>query len=360
MNPRRERFKQAMSRFEPSGDPAQALKGGLYVEQPGQSIAARTFGLLELRPKSSHLVAGASGTGKTTQLRLLEQRLQSHEELTPIFVDFSVRGKDLSRPGLLVDHLATQVQQLTIASRRGLSLGLQLLGVAAHVLGTGGSTAPNLAHELALAPRKPVLLLDSLDRLPIEVFGGLCSGDLSRLREHLSVVVVGPPTVMYGAAREIVDGFDYFSRQPTYDPARGGLMHRFLTEIVRQRAGEELIPDESCVVLVEASGGILRDLIALAQLALEEAYVAGRDKVEPDDVHRAVDTFGRKHIVGLDSRELQLLRRLRKTGKFVRVTDGDASLLITRRVLEYADERGTPHFAIHPTLIPLLDHVGDL
>lgn len=370
MNPRRERFKQAMSRLDPAGDPQKALKAGLYVEPPGQTLAAQLLARLELRPQSSHVLAGPSGAGKTTELRLLATRLENSDEFKPIFVDATAEGTTVSRPGQLIQRVRQAVQALTVERTENTGAAVLLAILAALATASAPQTPRDQAAEsrkqiaamrgqIAGLKRKPVLLLDSLDRLPLEHFRQVCEGDLAALREVVAVVVVAPPAIMYGAARELVDQFNYFLRQPTYNPARGTKTHDFLVQILHQRAGDGLIPDESCAVLVEASGGILRDLIALAQLALEEAYVAGHEKVELDDVHRAVDTFGRKHIIGLDSRELDALRGLHKTGKFVRVTDRDTSLLITRRVLEYADERGTPRFAIHPTLLPLLEQLED-
>lgn len=344
-----------MARFEPTADPASALRAGLYVDPPGQSIAARIHSTLELRPGSSHLVAGPSGAGKTTQLRVLERLLKDHDELTPVFIDATLRADEVKQPGKLIEHITKSVDRDNFKAQVGDASGLQLFMSALVYAAVQGQARPDLRKQLAAAPRKPVLLLDSLDRLPFETFRALYSNDLSKLQELMAIVVVGPPDVMYGAARETVDRFDYFVRQPTYDPRRGTPMHEFLLAILRQRAEPDLLPHPNCVPLVEASGGILRDLVALAQQAMEEAYVAGHDAVQVDDVNRAVDAFGRKHIVGLDSRELESLRRLHKTGRFVRVSDGDTSLLITRRVLEYADDHGSPHFAIHPTLAPLLD-----
>lgn len=347
-----------MARFEPSGDPAAALKAGLYVEVPGQSIAARMQAYLELRPKSSHLLAGPSGAGKTMQLRVLERSLSESEELSPIFIDATAEGKDFHSAGKLLEHLANVIKALQVKEQSGMQLSeLFLFLLEAKLVTRTSPTDP--IQETARLKRKPVLLLDSLDRLPIDIFTKLCSEDLAKIKQHIAVVVVGSPDVMYGAARPVVDQFDYFQRQPTYDPRQSSEMHVFLAQVIRQRAGEDLIPTASCTPLVEASGGILRDLISLTQLALEESYVAGHHRVEPSDVHRAVDTFGRKHIIGLDSRELALLQRLRKTGDFVRVDDRDVSLLVSRRVLEYADETGAPTFAVHPTLLPLLEKIGD-
>lgn len=373
-----------MSRFEPSGDPVDALKHGLYVDQPGQSVANRTLALLELRPKSSHLLAGPSGTGKTMQLRVLEHKLSQADDLAPIFVDVTTEKRNLQTPGALIEHLSTHLKATNKTGKPDAAGALIALAILAAITAFSSSDTvqPPTARshrgtrstkalpataaipaavsmpDIAQYKRKPVLLLDSLDRLPIEVFRGLCTGDLARIQEHMAVVVVGPPAVMYGAARDLVDRFNYLLRQPTYDPKKGGEIHNFLTQILRQRAEEDLLPATSCIALVEASGGIVRDLIALTQLSIEESYVAGNNCVETADVRRAIDTFGRKHIIGLDSRELEILDRVRKTGTFVRIDDQDVSLLVTRRVLEYMDPSGAPTFAVHPTLLPLLEQMG--
>lgn len=360
MNPRRERFREAMARFEPTADPAGAIKDGLYVEPPAPTFAERTFRTIELRPRSSHLIAGASGIGKTTQLRVLERLLTTSGELIPVFIDVMAGKLDLDRSGTLLTLLAEQVGK---HQYDGIPDDVKLLGnVAGLLLTLGGVNVPKSSPLATIKSIKKtvVLILDSLDRLPVEKFTALCLGDLEKLKGVISLVVVGPHAISYGAAREVTERFDKFSSQPTYDPRSGGPMHEFLAQVVRQRADDSLLPDESCGPLVEASGGIIRDLIALAQLSMEEAYVAGHNRVEPADASRAIDNFGRKHIIGLDSGEIAILKKVRRSGNFVRVNDRDTSLLVTRRVLEYVGEGGgTSHYVVHPTLVPLLEQLGD-
>jgi len=371
MNERRDRFRKAMARFEPSGDPMEALTKGFYVEEPAQSVAKQIVARLELRPHSSHLVVGPIGSGKTTQLRVMEELLRQGNEFWPIFVDVTTQRDELRAPGSLIQHLLTEIKDIKSkalvkqthdgAPGPGLLLFLAALAALA-VLAESNTTSPEvnevtLKREIAAMPQKPVLLIDSLDRLDHLAFATLCKSDLATLREFLAVVVVGPPAIMYGAARETAEGFDYFARQTAQDPREDIAARDFLMQVLHARADEALLPDPPCEQLVYASGGILRDLIALTQLALEEAYVAGHERVDHRDAVRAVDTFGRKHIIGLDSNELATLQRVRTRGTFVRVSDSDVGLLVTRRVLEYADEHGATRFAVHPALVPLLEQL---
>jgi len=285
----REHFKEALARFEPSGDPGQALKNGLYVEDRNQSLAHQTLIGLKLHPKSSHLLAGPSGTGKTMQLRVLERELSNADDLIPIFLDATTQV-DLNNPGMLKDHLAKQVdtliQKIQIHEPQAGTL------LALDILASLFSDSPEDPRQnVDQLKRRPVLLLDSLDRLPIEVFNGLCAHDLAAIRGHVAVVVVGPPAVMYGAAEELKKGFDYFITQPAYDPMPGGEVNAFLMQILRQRSEEDMLPIGSCAALIEASGGVIRDLISLTQLAIGESYVAGHNHVEFADVQRALNTF---------------------------------------------------------------------
>lgn len=374
MNERRDRFRRAMARFEPSGDPQQALTEGLYVEEPTQSVARQILARLELRPQSSHLIAGPIGSGKTTQLRVLEKLLKDGGEFFPVFVDITTHSDELSAKGRLIQHVVTELKKLDpqkLAKQNGNNDAGELIllfGLLALLAGSSVKLPDlnqpilneiKLKEQLATSARKPVLLIDSLDRLSHPIFEALCKLDLVTVRKLMAVVVVGPPAIMYGAARETTERFDYFVRQTAQDPREDSDARTFLMQVLRARADEVLLPDSACERLVLASGGILRDLIALTQLALEEAYVAGHEGVELRDVTRAADTFGRKHIIGLDSNELATLQRVRTKGTFVRVSDSDVGLLVTRRVLEYADEHGATRFAVHPTLVPLLEQLGD-
>jgi hypothetical protein len=60
---------------------------------------------------------------------------------------------------------------------------------------------------------------------------------------------------------------------------------------------------------VHQSGGVLRDLIALAQLACVEAYMGEPEAIGLYQANSAIDTFGRKHMQGLRPEEIEVLQR---------------------------------------------------
>jgi len=353
MNPRNERLKQAIARLAPSGVPADALANGLYIEEPDHSFADRTLARLDLYPKSSHLLLGPSGIGKSTQLLVLARKLRERNELVPLFVDATAAKVDLQQRGSLITHLALNLKRILVDEMAGDDMLARI--VAAFSVGSPKNTsAEEILRQLPRIKRKLVLLLDSYDHLPVQRFGLLCSEDLASLKQHMAIVAVGPLAMTSGPGHSLAEHFDFPSRQPIYNPALGGTMHAFFMRLLGQRVDEDLLPAECCARLVDASGGVPRDLLALAQLALEESFVAGYNCVEPDDVTRAIARFGQKHIAGLDSDDLARLNRVRKTGTLAPRDNRAVNLLATRRILEYISPAGGSTFAVHPALIPLI------
>ena len=112
-----------------------------------------------------------------------------------------------------------------------------------------------------------------------------------------------------------------------------------------------LLPDECLPLLASASGGVLRDLIALASRSAEEAYAAGHPMITPQDVASASEAFGRSLALGLDDDQFKILTALAKSGSFVVRGERELSLLETRRVFLYPRNR----WAVHPTLADLLE-----
>jgi hypothetical protein len=387
------RFRAMMAKLDATGDPARALERELYVTFPG-AVGAKIAGRLELRPASTHLVVGGVGSGKTTELLQVRARLSSVPDTKAIYIDVT-RQHDIARmgpgvvalqaalaiasfvtesiesrgePSALVEIAATALRRLAhgyhydperdyydtdVAYREGaLKPPDQMTGVSAEAL---GELRPLLESPGAAGARL-VVLLDGLDRLSdVEVFQQIVDDDVNGLASlGIGVVLIGPLKCLYRSERVMVESFDYWHHQPWRDPEVGNA-ERFLTDVVRRRLTADELDDASLLPLVRQSGGVLRDLIALAQLACEEAYVDGADRVGRPHVEAAADAFGRKHVIGLQADEIEILQRVRSTGSFVQTSETDLALLMTRRVLEYASGAGAAsRYAVHPTIEPLL------
>lgn len=340
-----------MARLDPAADPLGAIRDGLYVPRPGRSTADEVTARLSLSPTSSHLIIGGIGSGKTTQLLVACDRLNQLADTRAVYVDVSL-VHDLS-------HMAPG----TLIVAGGMAAG--------NLLERGDDkklidwTVSNKAQRLSvirdgLRARYPnlVLVFDSLDRLPDPAaFATAVEQDVRAIQNAgIGVVLIGPLRSMFGPHRTVTDHFQHFYPLPVVDVQRDERGRAFLVEVLRRRAPEDLLPDAACARLAEFSGGVLRDLLALACAVVEEAFMRDAEHVEAEHVDVVADAFGRQLIFGLSPKEIEALQRVRQKGTFVPTSDDYIALLMTRRILEYRTEAS--RFSVHPTLEPLLGQMS--
>jgi hypothetical protein len=394
------------------------MQQGLYVERAGNAADEIARGLA-LEPASARLVLGGIGSGKTTELLRTEALLDGslYEEGDQVeYIDVSSKhdiGSDRMAGvlrALVARTLADRATESEVAAGRRIArtsdLGRAIKkarelahGYHAHpddlypdydyddsgdeVLHVPGALIPPPASvtdahvseaDLLLqlksvwpGPGKhAIFLFDSLDRLrDPKVFREALIDDLPVLKAAgIGVAIVGPIRFMVTSDRSVTDLFDATHFVLPANPATPvGL--EFLTKVLCARAApiktgdthSPMLPDERVPALARASGGVMRDLIALAKRAGEEAYSVGHEHILAEDVERAVEVFGRNLAIGLDDDEVKLLRHLRRKGGFVIRGDRELSLIETRRVLPYSVDLG--RWVVHPALAPLLDQIPE-
>jgi hypothetical protein len=379
---RLERFRALRAKLDPAGDPAHAMER-FYVDT-ARSASSRIAAELALAPMSSHLLVGGVGSGKTTELLFTERRLASLHDVATVYVDVT-RQHDIAKmmPGAVVAQvglaLADQLEKAGpsphIQAARAVAFGSWehperehdyedlgdyvpgiLVSPEQVVANVQRARAPleGLLQALRLRIRHVVVMLDGLDRLgDFQVFEQLVDHDIKTLTSlGVGVVLVGPLRAQYGLDRVLAQRFDSFHYQPWIDVSRDRGGHEFLAGVLTKRAAEAFdLP--AIDPLVAGSGGVLRDLLSLAQSALVEAYMSGADRVGSHEVEAAIESFGRKHLQGLRPAELEVLQRVRTRGSFVQTSEDDLALLMTRRVLEYRTENQL-RYAVHPAIEELL------
>lgn len=384
---RREKFRAYMTRVAAAASPSLAIEQHLYVHPPSASsdlIVAR----LEIDPSSRHLVVGGIGSGKTTQLLKVQERLNGLGDVVAEYIDVSEK-QDLAQaaPGCLVAlaglKLIERMREAGIkwtVKRAGLSLqafeAWALGGDSRHfkyqsrnfVEGVVRKEWSDIPEEYVVALQEfhnalseqgkaVVLLFDSLDRMTSrDAFAKIVEQDIAALKSaRTGVVLVGPIRSLAGFGRLDADKFDYLHVQPPVDVEQDIEGRRFLLDVLQRRAGVGMLSEQASQKLVEFSGGVLRDLIQLAKAAGDEAYLRGDEGIDVTHVLAAVDGFGRALMVGLKPSEVKTLKHLHSTGGFVRMSDDDLALIATRRILQYRANR----YVVHPTIVPLLEHMAE-
>lgn len=308
-----------MGRFEPSGDPRDAVQRGFYVPRPGRSMAEQLAARFELKPSAAHLLVGGVGSGKTTQLLVARDKLDATGDVCAIYADVSARSDlewmnsagVLATVGLELEPHVQATEELAKTFR-----------VFEDYLGSSNDPrwrrnivdlfVRDLKEMFALVDsrhRDIVVLLDALDRISdLDDFSGIVDGAIAELRSlGIGVVLVGPLISLYGLQRVTLERFDRVWHLPAVDVQHDAEGQRFLVQVLKARDENNLLTEEALERVAWFSGGVMRDLIALAQAAGEEAYVHGAERVETEHVNIAADLFGRKHLVALDSQQLAVL-----------------------------------------------------
>lgn len=106
---RRAVFRAYMRHVDPKADPSLALKSGFYVRSP-HATSAQIATRLEIDPASTHLIIGAVGSGKTTELITVGHTLATSTDIIPLFVDVpSLQRISKLDEGVLVALAWTQI-----------------------------------------------------------------------------------------------------------------------------------------------------------------------------------------------------------------------------------------------------------
>jgi hypothetical protein len=350
---RLERYRRLTARLDPTGDPAQSMASS-YVASPA-SVSKRIAGELALSPASSHLLIGGIGSGKTTELLAVQAQLpQIDEGMRGMYIDIS-KDNDIAR--MTSSWIMLEVGSALASMASGpdaMAEAREYRRALQDVEGPLPSLEPLLTALLAPSEHL-VVLLDGLDRMDdMQAFDRAITLAMKTLNSlGVGVVLVGPLRALYGLDRALTERFNSLHYQPWIDSAHSTDGQAFLVNVLNRRVSDDAFGADTTRALVDASGGVVRDLLVLAQAACVEAYLDGADDVGQREVAAAIDSFGRKHLQGLRPAEIEVLQRVRVQASFVQTSEQDLALLMTRRVLEYRTEH-QPRYAVHPTIEKLL------
>jgi hypothetical protein len=402
------RFREYMAAFEGAADPAKSIEHGYYVHAPGQLLVDQIAGRIELRPNSIHLLTGGIGSGKTTQLLVAKQQLEAVEDLAVCYVDVS-RYTDISQiePGVLMTIVGLELinrlpeelhanvapaiktvketgygyietkQVKTNSSWPKIVGGLdqflteqvrlekiQHKGVLANISRARSSELAKsinaiLSTLIHHTGKRFIFLCDGLDRIEdIDRFAQVIRSDIHDLKRlGIGAVVVGPLLFAHSDNQDTKDLIDYAYSQPCFDVQHSNEAQNFLANVIVKRLPEKgFFGSDAIFQLVQASGGVMRDLIILTQSAIEEVYIAGDETLEVRHIKNAVQTLAKSKMLGISEKEVAILRNHLQGENFVFGSLESLHLLASRRVLEY----GYPavRYAVHPAIVLLLQPVA--
>ncbi|MGD2183315.1 hypothetical protein [Lusitaniella coriacea] len=369
-----------MAAFEGAANPQRAIENGYYIEQPGRSLAETIAARIALRPSSTHILVGGIGSGKTTQLLVMRDRINEIGDIRAIYVDVSLytdifKIQPLSLiaiAGLILSELTEDIEDRDIQeSRKSVyeiaygSSSMTIRGINRHskegILSTMSDRSQEIVQSITQLSKvvfgtqgKIALLFDGLDRLTDDkTFSQLVTADIQSISASgIGVVLVTPLIVAYsdyrGTIEQAVQSFEY---QPCFDIFEDANAYNFFEKVIKTRAANDFIQESAVQNLIMYSGGVLRDLISLTEAAIEEAYLSESDKVYENHVETAIIPFARAKSLSLSYTEEEILWDLSEESKFKPTTKEGIKLLAAHHIIEYRyPER---RFIIHPVIQPL-------
>jgi len=399
MSDRRSRFRAYIKALDPSEDPLIAFRDGLYV-QPQNAISNRIASQLELAPKSSHLIVGGTGSGKTTELIHIQDLLSKIDDIQVHRFDVPTHHRlDALQPGILlalavvacvesiktlnVDTPSRKLKHALWTLQR-YSIGIELDFDPAWLKREEIEGHPWLdgvlepdeqdsvvrefqqALEIALPSlgKNLVVLFDGMDRIfEIDGLVKMLDSDLPVLSDlGIGVVVIGPQHLRFDSRAGIQQRFDY---PHIHGAARFDLDDgiNFLLRILYSRVKRDLLPDESAHEIASSSGGLVRDMLSIARMAGEEAYSSGSDIISSAHIHRATIRFGRGLLLGASEAMLDALSNLnpaqgkpgRRYPNFTPATQLSVDLLLHRLMIEIPEY--PPWYQMHPAIEPIISNL---
>lgn len=414
----RAKFRELTRIFDPIYRPDQSAAGGpgaSYVPEAHEDYRKKLEIALDLNDNVKLLVAGQPGCGKTTLLLRVRRKLREEGRIAA-FVDLEAQTAvhDLGSVEMHVAAIAALLievkevnapldpatldackrwiaelqsgieppvapDELAAAFRRQLAAVQESKGIRDELrdrvkLGQSEDPQAILARLLNdLAPRRPVVILDGLDKLPPLQARGTFLDDKKKPMVELpgSAILTIPLSVVYEPTFNVLGErynnasdavlpavrpweLDAKTRQRT--PSEHGL--RVLRRIIAVRVE----PIDPTIILPDAvdravvgSGGNIRELARLLQASVVKAALRRGSLIEPQDIEVAIADQRESFRRGLDPSFLPALRKVRDEYSLEGFNEVSKQLLYGLWVTEYRN--GYVWYSLPLAVEQLLDHL---
>lgn len=393
------KFRALTRVFDPIYRPVDRSSGGpgpSYVPEAHEDFRKYLEASLALNDNAKLLLAGQPGCGKTTLLLSVADRLRSEGRIVA-FVDLEVQTavQDLASAEM---HLAATAELLREADLRGVTLSKETLTACGGWLRpiTGDDTAPasrpgSLAKEmtrflngaresasirqelralvreggdkdplelmkrvlLEFADRRPVVILDGLDKLPPDQARDFFLNEKRKpmTEAPCAAILTIPLSIIYEPTFNVLSE-RYNNADSAVLPAirlydfdgaqRGGRRSASGFEVLQRIVAARVDPIDPNIVMpaavdkaIEGSGGNIRELARLLQASIVKASVRGGTCIEPLDVEAAIADQRESYRRAFQPRFLPVLKKVRDEAQLDNTDDVGKLLLYGLWVVEY-------------------------
>ncbi|HOT92161.1 MAG TPA: AAA family ATPase [Anaerolineae bacterium] len=404
-------LEEAWSRF----DPAQPLPVGspFYVEREDNPLGRLQRALLLARgnpPK--YFFTGHRGSGKSTELNRLVADAAIQKRYWP--VKFSVRDEcdfnDLTHievllamgaqifkqyheaGGQMKDDLLRELETwkgrtltrltekgATFESGSGVDIGKFFLSallkvktehvtrelmrqeIAPRVSELIGLINLMSAEILAQSKRQVLVVIEDMDKPPLEVSRKLFEGALTTLLQPVCAIVYTVPVAIYfdPAFVQIRDTSYFLPNIKLHEKRQRMQLHksgiRAMRAFVLARMADTLIAGDALDEAVRNSGGVFREIAHILQRAIDNALARKAAQIELQDVAWATAQIRSGFRRLLTQEDYRWLLEVRRNNDVLH-PEHLGPLFHVLAILEYAN--GETWCDVHPALDPLLDEIA--
>lgn len=381
-----------------------------YVDRPGNPVAQlERYLLRRFRQPPKYFFSGHRGCGKSTELRRVAANPDIRAKYWP--VHFTIKDeadvnnldyKDVllaiggqmfrqyrAAGGKLPKQLLKELDSWRGRVEKEVTVGARYAG--ADVEGKLDAFFAQAGLKIKLEPttrtelhqvieRDVTGLIDALNaitqgilnrgkRLPLVLIDDLDKPDLKLARtifyEHREVMLQPLCAIVYTVSSALFYSpeFEAIRDQAVFLPnvklhsegktdERDADGYYTMSLFVHRRMEPELITPDALNAAIRASGGVFREMCRVMRHAVDRAQVAGRSRIEVEDVELAEAEIRGEYRRILTAEQRALLRDVRARNRLDE-PDKIAPLLQILAVLEYAN--GEPWCDAHPALYRLLD-----
>lgn len=372
-----------------------------YVARPDRPLEHLEHLIRVSRQPVKTLVAGQRGVGKTTELHILAEHLS--EQFAVVWID-AAQLLDLADVSVEDVLLAMAFETYKTAQDMGLELQPEIVEelqewfmkqVEQAEYLTGVCTleqllpslsqqvrfstasrkaireriAPNLgtlveqinllimSTEVASGGKKIVFIFDSLDRVSLDVSHRLfvegwsvISAPIAPIIYVISSAFLFDPQM--ASSRQVdatvtvpnvtISGHDGVPWAPGFN---------YLRNVILKRLDQSLIDEGALELIIQASGGNLRELLTLMRDAWLQADIKNRIVISLADAHKTIAKLRMEVQKMLRPQDVLLLQRIHQDKRLE--GEADLPLMHPMAVLEYHNDEAW--YDVHPVLLPLLE-----
>ena len=407
---------EALNVFDPRAPLAGETLKAFYVPRPESPMHMMMVYLQALNKPGKFLFTGPRGSGKSTELHRLVEKLKNqffivHFSVTNTLNPFDLKFIDLLL-GIANQLFATATDQKVLpkgvtqiikedlleelhrwftrellkdipfrSPEQNLSLNAKVNLLAVELEGKLGNEprTRELVREQAelrlnqlieninfvidsirrAIKRDTLIIVEDIDKLDLKLAANLYFQHATSLTAPKAHIIYTFPTALRytNDFMQIRRNFDEDLTLPNIKvKQRDGAAHaegqKMLRQVIGERMQAELITPEAIDLLVEMSGGIPVTLIDLTQRAILQALTRQASQIQIEDVHPALDKERADYQVVLTQEHLALLRQ-RAADKAIVNDTLNRECLHNLSLLEYTN--ANPWRDVHPIVLPLLE-----